>query len=516
MIAAWVDRRGADGRIYLRTSRDDGATFSPEIALPKAPGETQAWPQVAATPDGKWALAFVSRMSGGSRVLAQRLMKDGRLEGAPVKLSQAQASAGEPQIAADPTGRLFSAWREGEGAESEIWLAACPPGGTSWKSPVRITNDRAYSEYPVLGVSAGSLWLAYHSDLGGVADFSYLVESTDGGNTWSTPWRRPSLAGHALRSWVEALFTLEHERSRYAPHTTRILVNGTEVGKLPDTIPEGIYLFEVPPGLIQGNAGHLVGNVMQIKTEMMNPGHYLYLSRVRLIAGWPYSLSPVIAANQAEADELAQQNTPFLNHTLPDVALVANLMPVLPGRPLPVKPLELTYQVANIGEAPASQVVVRLFSQNPEDPKTDLEKAGLGEQAVGSLASGETRTVTFRVPFDFRGMEAVYGTVTLKETDGYPLNNSWVLHFASGASQTSTPLLGTDIPKIFNTPDLFGMVSVPDPVALSDLLSRPNFSELVRVPGLVPPEARVTVQRVKATLFNRLPNLANEHNLLPF
>ncbi|MDY7085384.1 MAG: sialidase family protein [Actinomycetota bacterium] len=118
----------------------------------------------------------------------------------PTPFTVARAEAGLlahfPDVARLPDGRLLATYREGAGhvrSDGRICLVESADGGETWSPPWVAVNGEFDDRDPKLGVSAdGTVLLSYF-----VIDWSttplhtthgtYVHRSTDGGRTWSEP-----------------------------------------------------------------------------------------------------------------------------------------------------------------------------------------------------------------------------------------------------------------------------------------------------------------------------------------
>jgi hypothetical protein len=513
VLVAWEDLRSGEetARIYTRVSRDGGVAFAPELALPQAEGEQQSWPQVDATSDGKFALVYVSKTAGQSRIVSRLLDAEGKPVGEPSTLSNPGVSCGEPQLVCDGEGGRHAVWREDEDAASEVWFATSPAANAPWSAPRRVTQDAAYSEYPLVGVGGDGLWIRYHSDISGVADMAYVVTSGDLGATWGEAVMLPTLQSAIEQAWVEVNFALQWPDQSYAPHDTQVYVNGVEVGAIAGRVPQGTYVFDVPPDVVKETAERgLDSNNIMTRPTNLNTAHYIRAQKARLIVKRRFTQVQVVAGSQAEADELAQTAGVTLNHDRPDLALAANAM-----APVPVKldagtAVDLALQIRNLGEAPATETKVALYCADPRVPSADLGKAKLAEQAVGSVEPGQSRDAKVSFKFDPKRTSRVWVAVQAKEADFQPNDNCWILSLTQGESATPTPLLGTDIPNVFQAPDLMGMVQLPNVPAMTDLIALPDFRGWASIPGGQVPDLKGIEESLKLQLTRPdidLPNL---------
>lgn len=510
VAVAWVDRRSGTGQIYVRISADGGKSFAPEVAMPRAADEAQAWPQGAVMPDGELALTYVAATGSDSAVVTRLLHATGTFTDA-WRVSHAGAPAGEPQVASDSQGRRFAVWREGEGAASEIWFATSGGNAGPWSAPRQITRDLAYSEYPQVRASEDGMQVdvVYHSDVSGVADLVYSTRSLDGGATWDVPKLALSFDPAVERAWIEVTFKLEWPRRDYAPEgSTYVFFNGRPVAALERMVPEGTFVFEVPARLVRGTGTGLRGNSVMVKSDgKLNQADHIFASGFRLIAKRTYSQVEVFAATQAEADALASRSGASLNHNRPDLVVGANAMPHLPQHLEAGEEINLPLQVWNLGEMRATGVKVTLYAEQTLGNARADQNARLAEQVIGDLQPGTSRDIRLAFKFDRQTTPRVYVKVESKEADFFPNDNLWGLSFTTGASEAPSPLLGTDIPNVVYTPDLLQIVRVPNVDALQDLLARPDFARLTSVNGWPLPKPSEMIDDAKSRLKNLIKRL---------
>ena len=478
LIVAWEDLRSGSSRIYMRVSKDGGKQFGPEVALSASAGESQRWPQLVVLSNGI-GLCYTSSTSGRTSINYRRIDLSGKDIGKPQVLSVGKAECGEPSICVSGDNQVYAVWREGDGAESEIWFSKV---SDTPNQPLRLTQDSAYSEYPAISYSQKTIHVVYHSDISGVTDLQYRISSTDGGKSWSQPVMQPSLQGAVKKAWLETTFNLENSREDYPPFDMRFKVNNTEVGLMKKSVLEGCYLFPVPAEAIRGYMGKLMNNNVETKVENAMDGHFIYASHHRLIANWAYTQIAVAAASQKEADQIALSTGVDRNHTSPDLALIANKMPKLPAKLTPGLKIPLVFQVVNVGEATANEVVLDIYGGD----KVDLSA---GQKPLKSLelkpiAPGESADASYTFEFNPKTTPRIHAALRMKEKDFYPSDNTWSVSFSLGAAGTVSPTVGTDTPNLFYTPDILKSVNISDPTKILNMISLPNISQMLRIPEL--------------------------------
>ena len=500
---AWNDLRDGSGHIYFRISRNGGATFGPERAMPRPAGESQAWPQFTFAPQRGFTLVYVSKTGGETRIVSRDLDDQGVPLGTPSLLSHAGASAGEPQVAGDESGQFYAVWREGEGSASEVWFARRSAGSSTWTTPRQITRDSVYSEYPLVWVDGKTLFASYHADAMGALDLKYILASENGGDTWGEAVAQPSLAQDAAdRTFVEVRFSLQNPRSSYPPFDTTVLLNGRQVGEIKRAVPEGTYIWEALRGVVGAGAQSLEMNQINLKFDNLSGGHYILAADTRIIAKRRYTQVPVVAASQAEADQLAGRGGVGLNHSAPDLALAANStefpLGLAPGRKI-----NLRLQAFNLGEATANDVRVAIFAFDPRGAIASPDSDKLGEVRISSIAPGEVKPVEIGITYDPARTPRIYASLSAREKDYFPADNVMAFSFTKGESNQVPPLFGTDIPDVLRAPELLNMVSVPNMRGFADMMSLPGLGSLVGKPGLRPVDTR-EVGNILQGKLNRL------------
>ena len=483
LVAAWEDLRMGRGNIHLRLSRDDGKSFEPDTAITIAEGESQTWPQISVFADDKFALTYTSKVGPETRIVVRILDDSFRTLDEPKAISNPGISCGESQIASDSENNLYAVWRGGDGAQSEIWFVRSFDGGQTWSRPVQLTKDKFYSEYPLVGWNESGLWVSYHSDISGVADLKYVRVSQDKGETWTNPITMPSMEETAEEAWLEVTFSLQWPRSNYQLHNTSVSVNGRLVGEIRNKVPEGTFIFKVPPEIVNISPTEMGYNEIKIEAEGLNQADYVMLAKTRLIVKQKFAQVQVMARSQSEADDLAQKSSGEWNHSHPDLALAANEIPPLPGSLKIGQKVDLPLLVYNLGEVKATGIKIAVYRVDPRDPTVNKEKARLAEKTLSDIPPGGRIEGSLSFKFDRKRTPRVYVAVRSREQDFNYEDNVWGLSFTAGESYLPTPLLGTDIPNIFYAPDLISFVNLPNIPALEDLITLPNFESLVSYPG---------------------------------
>jgi len=477
VAVAWEEKREGGHRIGIRLSNDNGQTFIPEIILSAQPEESQSWPRLAIYPSGLWVLVYKSMFNGRSEIACTTLNREGGIVSEAKTIYSEVSSCGEPRLAVNEDGEIFSVWRVGEGKDSEIWFSSSNTAGKSWSAPQQITADTRYSEYPKIKAFGDTVLVSYHAPVLDGRDLTFQMASLDRGKNW-----KQSKALISTNPWVEEAslelhFSLSWPRSDYKPFDTFIHLNGKKVGEILNAIPEGIYYFDIPRDLIYCNTTEILANKIKISAPKINSADNIILKSYRLVVKRHLTQIPVFATDQQEADRFAQNHSTNFNHNQPDLSLAANRISIPSHAFKKGKKIELDFDVQNLGEAAAENVRLLLFRSDPSTLNFNEHKEKLAEVDLTKLLAGQMRRVRQFFEFDPEMTSSIFAVLRSKSADFYPKNNGFRLSLIDGESDLPTPLLGTDIPSLFQAPSLLNILEIRDLDGLKDFIVSSAFDK---------------------------------------
>lgn len=191
-------------------------------------------------------------------------------------------------------------------------------------------------------------------------------------------------------------FELPRGRCPIGPHTTVIKLNGAEVGRLVDTVPEGLYRFPAPASAVSFFGAMPSGNDLGIDTVGLNTGHLIRALDAQLAIEAPVHGELVVAADQASADALVAALA-TANHARPDLVLTTNAVPFLDRATITDATLvSLPIEIWNLGVAASSATKLGVYAQDPRlgDPGAPLQT----EVDVPAVLPGQSIKVTLPLP----------------------------------------------------------------------------------------------------------------------
>ncbi|MCO5315238.1 MAG: hypothetical protein M9938_03625 [Solirubrobacterales bacterium] len=148
----WARFDGTNNVIQAATRPPNGSFGSP-VDL-SAAGQSAAYPQVAAGPDGTTTVAW-NRFNGTGFVTQVSTRPPGGSFGLPVNLSTASVSdsAFDPELAFSPDGTTTVIWSRGNGLTRDVIQASTRPPGGDFAPPVDLSASNLHARLPQIGVA---------------------------------------------------------------------------------------------------------------------------------------------------------------------------------------------------------------------------------------------------------------------------------------------------------------------------------------------------------------------------
>ena len=170
-LIAWQDGRDTVDGIYgclLYASGLLGTEFA--VSATSIP---RANPAVAFSPDagdaGEWLVVFERDVSGDRQIGGKRVAADGTPTGSGIHICDDDGSQRDPAVAHHPSGSYLVVWRDGRGADEDIYGRRVADDGSLPADPFAVSAAAGDQLYPAVAASTSA------------TDPGYLAAFVDGG-----------------------------------------------------------------------------------------------------------------------------------------------------------------------------------------------------------------------------------------------------------------------------------------------------------------------------------------------
>ena len=171
VYVTWQDNPGGPtDDIYFAKSADGGTTFSAAVNISNNSGASAA-PQIAVSGTNVY-LVWDDTTPGHDQTFFAASSNSGSSFGTPVNISNDAGSATIPQIAATGSA-VFLTWKDHTPGNDDIFFAASSNSGSSFGTPVNISNDAGISTTPEISVSGTNVYIVWSDNTPGNDDIFF-------------------------------------------------------------------------------------------------------------------------------------------------------------------------------------------------------------------------------------------------------------------------------------------------------------------------------------------------------
>ena len=273
--------------------------------------------------------------------------------------------------------------------DDEVLLAAramagayLNPDSVDWSQlgdPVDTDGDGRIDRWSLDDELEGILWVGDDTTGDGEIDFVHADIGSDGQYDYSAfrledGWQETNL----VEAWLEMGFDLPMDRELYEAHDLDLVMNGQVVGELRDQLPEGNYLFRLPPTAIRFNEeGVPEGNEIEVQSKHLRGGHYYVVSDFRIKVRMTGTRVWVVAGSEEEARR-SVRDTEGLTVEGPDYSISSAEL-TMTGVPARGAELLFSVPVRNVGATRTAAVAVALMKKAPDGQMFELASSWVEE-----------------------------------------------------------------------------------------------------------------------------------------
>lgn len=236
------------------------------------------------------------------------------------------------------------------------------------------------------------------TDGDGIVDFVH-ADTTGSGRIDFSAFRQGDnfIVTNVIEAWLEINFSLPWARTAYVPYNADIYFNDVKIASFTDSIPEGHYVFPIPPRAIYTAAGPREEHKIVVNSEHLRGGHYIVTSDFQVLYRFT-EVDTYVIAESREAAEKKVYETPGFRFKGMDLGVNSNDIKISKqGILTPGERVEITADIHNFGMAPGNDIMVALLQSMVDSPNS-IEVARMTLPEVPLYGAKQVRFTWTAVP----------------------------------------------------------------------------------------------------------------------
>ena len=184
VYVTWEDTTPGNRDIFFAASNNNGTSFSTPINLSNTPGGSEH-PQIAASGSNVYVTWEDDLPAGDKDIFFAVSNNNGVSFGTPINLSNNTGSSFIAQIAAVGN-NVYVAWEDNTPGNRDIFFAASNNNGTSFGTPINLSNNTGGSSNPQIAASGSNVYVTWEDNTPGNLDI-FFAASNNNGTSFGTP-----------------------------------------------------------------------------------------------------------------------------------------------------------------------------------------------------------------------------------------------------------------------------------------------------------------------------------------
>ena len=179
-LVVWQDNSNGNNEIYLRVSTDGGNTFGNTTNLSNNTGNSE-FPKIDSV-GKKIIIVWQDNSTGNNEIYLRKSKNAGATFSSKIILSNNTGNSEFPQI--DTIGnKTLVVWQDNSNGNNEIYLRVSTDGGNTFGNTTNLSNNTGNSEFPKIDSVGKKIIIVWQDNSTGNNEIN-LRESADGGNTF--------------------------------------------------------------------------------------------------------------------------------------------------------------------------------------------------------------------------------------------------------------------------------------------------------------------------------------------
>jgi predicted secreted protein with PEFG-CTERM motif len=181
---AWQGFVSGNPIIYFSKSSDDGVTFEKPLILSDK-SKNSAFPQIVSSTNHVYVTWIEKAEDDSTNIVFTKSDDSGNSFVAPMSITSSKGNVGIPKLASDGN-NVYLLWEDNSKGGYEIMLARSTDSGSTFATPVNISNNSGSSGAPQLVVMKNKIYVVWMDDTSKNYEI-YFAKSDDSGVSFSKP-----------------------------------------------------------------------------------------------------------------------------------------------------------------------------------------------------------------------------------------------------------------------------------------------------------------------------------------
>ena len=176
MYVTWSDSTSGNRDIFFAVSNNNGTSFGTPINISNNTGDSFFSPQIAAIGNNVY-VTWRDNTPGNFDIFFVASTNNGTSFGIPLNVSNSTGNTGVPQITVLGN-NVYVTWDDdGTPGNFDIFFAASTNNGTSFGTPINISNNIGISVLPQIATSGSKVYVVWLDDTPGNSDIFVITNA---------------------------------------------------------------------------------------------------------------------------------------------------------------------------------------------------------------------------------------------------------------------------------------------------------------------------------------------------
>lgn len=184
IYVTWQGSFTSNPVVYFTKSKDSGNTFEKPIIISDK-SKNSAFPQVASNTNHVYVTWIEKSENDTTNVIFSKSDDMGDSFGKTISITSSKETVGIPKIASDGNA-VYLLWEDNSKGSYEILLAKSTDSGSTFASPVNVSNTSGSSGAPQMAIANNKIYVVWMDDTNKNYEI-YFSKSDDGGTSFAQP-----------------------------------------------------------------------------------------------------------------------------------------------------------------------------------------------------------------------------------------------------------------------------------------------------------------------------------------